>query len=104
MLYRQHGANALGADRWSFWQDMGKAVSFLAGDRRDIGREFTLTRRQAAAFLRQMRPHLDPDHIAFLETFGTIEDMTVLQRRKFYRHHDMRLKGMVRNAGLWFLT
>ena len=104
LLYRQHGANALGADRWSFWQDMGKAVSFLAGDRRDIGREFTLTRRQAAAFLRQMRPHLDPDQISFLESFGAIEDMTVLQRRKFYRHHDMRLKGMVRNAGLWFLT
>lgn len=103
VLYRQHGSNTLGANNWSMLQDLCKALAVLRGDRSDVRHEFAITRRQAAAFLARMGPRLSAEQAAFLTDFGQLEKLSPLERRRFYRRYQVRLRGIIRGVGLWFL-
>jgi len=105
VLYRQHGSNVEGAKEWNLPR---LAVSVLKGqlafgDRIRIGRSVLLrTERQARLFLERYEHLLENDVKKMVEVFAELDNMTSVLKRYYFLKYRFFLKGLLRNAFLFF--
>ncbi len=99
VIYRQHGSNALGAERWGPSYVIRKALGFfrvpgLAGNLRT-------TQQQAKAFFRRFGPELPPPRRQALQAYAEIDQFGALRRRLLLLRHGIYKAGWIRNLGLF---
>ncbi len=97
LLYRQHGSNQVGAQRWNLPYLIG-----LIGQRALIRQVMTGHRRQAQAFYERFQPGLAPTRRALLEDFIHLPEYGKLRRWRAIVSHRIYYTGVARNLG-WFL-
>jgi hypothetical protein len=94
VLYRQHGRNEVGADRWSFWE--GIANLLFNRDRRrkaiaDQAKSFALLAAQATAFAAHFGDRLTPAEHDMIRGFCALGGQDFLGRRHLMLKHDFLL-------------
>lgn len=96
--YRQHGANAIGAQRWGARHIMRRALRLYSktGTQENID----LNVRQAQAFLMRFERRLNPNQKRLIENFATIRDQGAFQRRWKLVRYGLWKGGVARNLGL----
>jgi glycosyltransferase involved in cell wall biosynthesis len=95
ILYRQHDANAIGADTPSFLE---RVYGTLVSDERQ--RVMKRYSRQAAALLARFGSRMNPRHRVATETLARLWDMPRHIRFSRLRRSGLGLRGIVRNVAL----
>lgn len=94
MLYRQHGGNQIGAQRWDLRYLVG-----LLGQRDVIHEVLARDRRQAQAFSDHFGEALSPGQRALLEDFIHLPEYGKLRRWHAILGHRIFFAGLGRNLG-----
>ena len=102
ILYRQHGSNTLGARKWSFLQASIQIAAFPF-NRKLAGRLFAKNRKQANALLEHFGDELTHEQAQFFSDFARLNELSILEKNRFFSRNKMKLRGVVRNVGLRFL-
>jgi glycosyltransferase involved in cell wall biosynthesis len=94
VLYRQHGRNEVGADRWSFWEGIRNLL--LHRDRRrkaiaDQAKLFALVAAQATAFVARFGQRLTPAEHEMIRGFCALGGQGFFGRRHLMLKHDFLL-------------
>jgi len=98
VLYRQHGANVVGARRYGFSANLRRAV-------RECGRfDIDRPRRQARVFFGRYAGMLNPEQRDLVDGFARLSERTWLGRRMFLLTHGILFPGLARNFALMFCT
>lgn len=105
MLYRQHGANAIGARKpgsSAHGLELPGAVARAFTRTSHVRRDIAAAATQARAFLQQYGEELAGSDRRFIAQYAQIPTRSLL-RRKFdiARLHLQREDGLLKNAGLW---
>ena len=103
LLYRQHGENSLGAQKWAPWLllKLGLRDPQPLIDR--LRKFLSDTRRQAAAAHLHMEGAISPEQAEFLRSYATLGDARLARRKTFVLRHGIHFHGALRNAALHFL-
>jgi glycosyltransferase involved in cell wall biosynthesis len=96
VLYRQHGQNRIGAQRWLRYV-LAQARALLAGRTADVLQH---SQRQAAALLCRFGPSLRAEQRSVVEAYATLGDHGPLSRRLLIVRHGLYKAGWIRNVGL----
>ena len=94
VLYRQHGANVVGAQQYGWRMILRRALTECG--RLDIDRP----RRQARAFLDRYAERLTPEARALVEGFARLPERSCLGRRAFLLTRGILFPGLARNLAL----
>jgi glycosyltransferase involved in cell wall biosynthesis len=100
MLYRQHGANDVGARQWSVPQ-LARELARPAAARAFFARRDEVlrgVRRQARAFHARYAARLDPRQRALLEAYVAMEGAPWLRRKWLLVRHGFYHTGLARNV------
>jgi glycosyltransferase involved in cell wall biosynthesis len=100
VLYRQHGANTLGARSWSVWGGLRRFARDPAASARRARRILSGTRAQAAAFRARFGERLDPRAARFFEEYAGLGSAGLVTRKVFPFRHDLWFDDPMRNGGL----
>lgn len=95
LLYRQHGANVLGASAFSARGLAARLAGGVGKAREKLYRHVD----QAAEFLARYRPLLRAEDVRMLEAFAGLRRRTWLGRRLVLLRHGIFKCGIVRNIG-----
>ncbi len=98
LIYRQHDANVLGAERWGPRYVMRRAVDCLAGKK--LAGSLRNSQRQAEAFLCRFEPELNEPHRAAVRAYARIGKCGALSRRLQLLRHGIRMNDWISNLGL----
>ena len=94
ILYRQHDANTVGAQKWGY-------AYFLKNTLPAMRESTKASRSQAAIFLEQYKSKLPPDTCAWLEGYATLDSLGFTEKRLFLLKHGIRKNGILRNIGFF---
>lgn len=95
VLYRQHGANVVGARP-------SRSPAYKIGrllDRRGVTRSLRDSVAQAAAFLSHFGARLEPEQVEMLQAFASIPQLGKPARIAVLRRHDLWKNTLVRRVG-----
>ncbi len=97
VMYRQHGANDIGAKKWSFRYALRRA-SELYG--RAQGQALRRTQQQAELFLHRYREDMDEPTRQMVATYADLRRRSFLSRRMAIVRGGFFKVGLLRNLGL----
>jgi glycosyltransferase involved in cell wall biosynthesis len=102
VLYRQHGANQVGAKRWGLAYILRRLAAPYRGE--DPRQPLLAGQRQAAVLLERFGPQLTEDHRRVIAAYASLRDphRGFLERRLLLLRHGIVKTGWVRNLGLFF--
>jgi hypothetical protein len=103
MLYRQHGANVVGAPRGPAprWYEVPGLVRESLARTTHLRSEIARTSRQAAAFLERFGPRLSERDRRFLDAYSRLPQHRLLRRKlEVVRLRLRREHGFWRNLGV----
>jgi hypothetical protein len=103
MLYRQHGANVVGAARGVAhrWYELPAVAREAMTQTAHLRSEIARTSRQAAAFLERYGPGLSERDRRFLEAYARLPEYGLLRRKlEVARLRLRREHGLWRNLGV----
>lgn len=103
-LYRQHGANSVGARRDVplRWFELPSLARDALGRTEHLRSEIARTTRQAGAFLERYRARLREDEREFLQAYARIPEHSLLRRKLAVARLRLRLEhGFWRNLGIF---
>jgi hypothetical protein len=95
MLYRQHGANAVGAKRSNNLLFSMKRLVDLNGVKQDMSALFL----QASEFLERYRGDLATSDDSMLEAFVSVPSMALPRRLRIFCRYHIWKYGIIRKAG-----
>jgi glycosyltransferase involved in cell wall biosynthesis len=95
MLYRQHGANTVGARRFGLRYVLGKAFVFA-----DLRNALAASQKQASILLSRYEHRLSDDQRQILRAYSELGRQGFFKRRWLILRHGFLKTGWVRNVGL----
>lgn len=98
MLYRQHGANTIGARDWGLGAVASRAVREPAAAVRRTREWLAASRAQTAAFAARYGDRLDPPARARLVEYAGLAERGILARKTFMPRHGVWPQSRVRTA------
>ena len=103
VLYRQHGANAVGAAQSKAprsWRERQRAVARGVRSSQIFRRNLERTARQAGAYLDRFGPSIGEGDRAFLEAYSRIPRRPFLKRKlDLFRFHALAERGILKTLG-----
>ena len=101
VMYRQHGENALGAQKWSSLQLF---LGVLLYPRRALMRPAKIieeTRVMARAAASRLEGRLNDEQKVFLREYHTLREANFLKRKLYPFKHDLWYEGFLRNLAFF---
>jgi glycosyltransferase involved in cell wall biosynthesis len=97
MLYRQHGANEIGAKAWSLLF----VLKNVFGNDGQVREGLLKVQRQAQVFLKEYQDELPVDIRTVVECYAYIDQRPYLEKVYLLIKHRLFKAGLIRNLGLW---
>jgi glycosyltransferase involved in cell wall biosynthesis len=99
LMYRQHGNNTVGVQRWGMAYVIKKLGQFYAYD--GPMASLAASRRQAAILLDRYRERLRSDDRDMIEQYANLEERGFLAKRRILFRYRLLKTGLIRNIGLF---
>jgi glycosyltransferase involved in cell wall biosynthesis len=99
VLYRQHEANRVGAQRWGPGYVLRHALGLFAAE--GAGMRLRDGQRQAAALLAHLGPDMPEVLRRTVMAYANLSSHNALARRVLLLRHGIRKTGWARNLGMW---
>jgi glycosyltransferase involved in cell wall biosynthesis len=94
ILYRQHGQNTLGAQKFASWRSLKRGIAYILHGS-------STKRDQAEQFYQRYQPMLDDKQRRMLEVFLTLPEYSYLKSRYLMMRHCFFKSGFLRNIALF---
>lgn len=98
--YRQHGANAIGAVRWTAGAAAYRLAIDFGGTMKTVRSFIVETQRQALALHARYADRLDADTAELLRRYARLFELSFWQRKRFYLGHLMKPGRVLRTVAL----
>lgn len=100
VLYRQHGANTLGANSWVLRDRFSRLVSSPMAEFCRIQQVLLSTRQQAVCLVDRHYEHIASETRNYLNEYGNLSEASFLRRKTFPFRHRLWFEDALRNIAL----